>query len=174
MSSGKVHNRVSLIAAGLVGLSSLRYSTDVVLPIVSGCIVGILMTPDWDLDAGSNSNAHARKLKIGLPFNLLIRPYSLAYTHRSKQSHLPIISTLGRLVYLLIPFVVLFTANQPTGKIKLLWHCLFAQLMTLPLWLLAFWLYLNPQYDLTLIYCLAGLCLSDTLHWMFDISSKIL
>lgn len=171
MSSGKIHNRVTVIS-GAIGTSIIwLLSRNLILSLffMLGSFFGLLLTCDLDIDVGTNANKHARQLGIGLLFNVIIKPYSLAYKHRANASHLPIFSTIWRLFYLLIPFIVLLNKNQPTSRFRLFMYALPAQLFALPLWLPVFWLYQHP-YPNSIVagYFVIGLMLSDLLHWVWD------
>lgn len=170
MSSGKVHNRVTLVSGFVTGVyTALQVDIKIGLALFGGHLLGLLLSPDWDIDVGTNANKHARQLGIGLLFNVVIKPYSLAYKHRSNASHLPVFSTVWRLFYLLIPFIVLLNKNQPTSRFKLFMYAIPAQLLVLPLWLPIFWLYQQPYQNLIVAgYFILGLMLSDLLHWTWD------
>lgn len=128
----------------------------------------MILTPDLDVDGGSRSNKHARKLKIGGLFGLYVYPYAIAYKHRSPITHMPLYSTVWRLFYLLLPFIVLLNKNQPTPRFTLFVRAIPAQLIAVLAWFGLGWFWLNPRYIPVLVGWVVGLMVSDMLHWLWD------
>ena len=152
MPDGGVHATISTVAA--VGLYLL--GTHAGLPetttqaIAAGCILGIMITPDLDVDQPVRS--HQVVLRRFGPFiaalwRMVWLPYGLAIRHRSWMSHMPVVGTLIRAAYLAcIVSLVLWAAGRFGG---------FA---------------LRTEDVLNLIpWALIGLAVSDTLHWAADI-----
>ena len=74
-----------------------------------GCFVGILLSPDLDVDNGNISNYLLKR--IARPIEIIWRiywyPYRIKLKHRSFWSHFPVFSTLLRVVYFFfIPIVL--------------------------------------------------------------------
>lgn len=136
MSAGCVHQKASVILAGGFLLGSLAFGPGV--EYAAGALVGILLTPDLDVDAGNISNQIIRE-KIGgrpngkqksHPWFIVRRRvawavekawdglwyfYRKSLKHGSELSHFPVIGTIGRLAYLylfllVIPYTVLALA----------------------------------------------------------------
>ena len=117
-----------------------------------GCLAGVLLTPDLDVNNGSISNHHARRMFGALPglvWEVIWKPYSWIIPHRSPLSHMPVIGTAIRLmylscvIYLLLRLVGIFLpAIIPT---------------VLPWWF-------TPAF--------LGLTLSDTAHFLMDLVFK--
>lgn len=107
MPSGKIHTSItsflafsSLIEAAFL-VSASAVSVDAfALPL--GCMAGILLSPDLDIDQGNISEAILRK-RVGCVISGLWRiywwPYAKLVRHRSWISHMPFISTGIRLLY---------------------------------------------------------------------------
>jgi len=120
-----------------------------------GALVGLILTPDLDVDAGSFSEDEVRELS---PFGenfwwIYWFPYRRLVPHRSPLSHWPVIGTLGRLLYLSLAYwAVLLGAYFLDPPF-------FSWLATWGLWLLAL-----PYFRV----CLLGLAAADTLHFFMD------
>jgi uncharacterized metal-binding protein len=140
MAAGRTHQTVTVIATPLVALATAYAAGDLALALAAGvgCYLGVWVTPDWDL----NKRAPIWR-----------RPYAKFMRHRCRLSHLPVIGTLGRLLYL--------------------------ALLLVPLALLAEWGLLYFGQSAPLVYvdwlhihlglaAVAGLMVSDSLHWLWD------
>ena len=95
MASGKAHRRTTIILSVPLGISIGVWTTDIFagLCCFSGCIFGLWIHPDLDIDK------YAR-----WPW----RAYARAMWHRHIWSHLPLLGTALRLAYLLtIPSLML-------------------------------------------------------------------
>lgn len=114
MPAGLQHTSATVITSGLLCLAAaaLIYQTQrvewVAMPVVA--LSGLLLSPDLDVERGSIANHHARRIGwlFGAAWRVYWYPYALAIPHRHWLSHIPIASTLGRLVYLLwwLPLVI--------------------------------------------------------------------
>lgn len=152
MPSGKVHSFSTIALAAGTGITAFRSGIGDIhtAALTGGVLAGLLLTPDLDVNGGSISNNHARKMGgwgFGLLWAILWTPYSYAIPHRSPLSHLPVLGTVFRLAYLAgFGYIV-------AGLLHM------AGLMTIvlpPWWPWAF----------------AGLVLSDTLHFLMDITLR--
>lgn len=172
MATGKTHNTVTLTSGTVTGLVTATFlNTTIGLSLFVGHLLGLVLTPDIDVDNGSRANYHTRKLGLGFLFQIFFKPYAMAYKHRSNASHLPLFSTLWRLFYLLVPFIVLLNKNQPTSKLRLALYAVPAQFIAVLFWLPLFWLWLHGGVTawLCVSYGVLGLVMSDTLHWIWDL-----
>jgi len=150
MPTGRTHAAITAIAAGgLYYLSTQAgYSREVTLALSGGCMAGVLITPDLDVDHPVRSH-YVVKRKLGslaaAVWWLAWYPYGRAINHRSWLSHAPVIGTALRLVYMsLIAWLLLMVT--PGENIELV-------------------------IDTTLfIWFALGLTVSDILHWIADIS----
>lgn len=112
MSSGKRHAQMSLALSVPLGVVSFVATSDIAFALSAGVgcgIVGQLISPDLDQISITRSESTAmRWFKI---FGVVWMAYWLLYgwliPHRHWLSHAPIIGTAGRLVYLLLPLLVL-------------------------------------------------------------------
>jgi uncharacterized metal-binding protein len=126
-----------------------------------GALVGIIISPDLDVDKGNISNAIIRNRFghwIEKGWNVLWYPYKKSLKHGSPLSHWPVISTVFRLAYLfffllVVPYLLLSVVTPGAWDVRseLLW-----------------WLRLGAQhYGLIL-----GLIGSDLIHWTLDVLTK--
>jgi len=119
MPSGRVHATTTLIAsvgllagapiyAGQLGAASLM------LP--AGCLSGLLLSPDLDVDRGNISFHYAEKFggMIGdltrFAWRVFWYPYAKLVRHRSWISHGCLVSTALRVAYLMIGSLCIFVA----------------------------------------------------------------
>lgn len=145
MSSGRTHSLVSVIAGGIatgVSISSgLSYADSIAIGL--GCLSGILIGPDADVDTGNVSLAILRDDFGSIASNLwriAWYPYARIIPHRHFVSHFPIISTAIRVAYItIVPFVLM-------------------RMMQIEI-----------AFDWMFVYWFIGLCISDTLHAIFDL-----
>lgn len=125
------------------------------LALSAGTLAGLFLTPDLDIDAGSMSEEEVRRIS---PFGENIwwvywYPYRILIPHRSFLSHFPIIGTLGRLLYLSIPYLII------TGITYFIAPGVFGLLALAGLWLIFF-----PYFQMFVL----GLAGSDLLHFFMD------
>ncbi len=144
MAKGRTHQ---LATVGLLALEGAALALPGSPKIELGCIMagtalGLVITPDLDIDRGSVSLATLRRIWIvgpllALAWRIIWQPYAWLVPHRHWLSHAPLISTALRLIYL--------------GVIL--------ALLGLPAWVL-------PAAWLGLLF--AGLAMSDVVHWLMD------
>lgn len=163
MSNGYTHTNTTLLAATgifIVGCylsakppdeTKLIYTACITL----GCITGILLSPDLDIEKGSISMAHVRNFtgNAGGIFSTLWLwywwPYAKAIPHRHFLSHFPVVSTIIRMIYLFIlPIIILFI--------------MFLQIEN------GLEIYKTIIFNLYVVFVFLGLCVSDTLHAIMD------
>jgi uncharacterized metal-binding protein len=145
MPSGRVHAAASAVLS--VPLSGFIFgataNSSLAMAIGGGCLAGILLTPDLDQETISSSEYSLIKYTLGLGFlwAMLWYPYARLCRHRSPLSHWPVLGTAGRLLYICLPLAAYqyFTGWQMPKQ----------------------WLPLLP-------FAVAGLALSDALHFVFD------
>lgn len=158
MASGKTHALVSLVS-GLALAVALDPATG------AGCILGSIITPDldyideYDIFSGKLITRIAGKVHaIGDLWRLYWFGYGRLFPHRSFWSHAPFIGTAIRVIYILL---------WPS-LIYVLWYFTFERAIILE----AVRAYLDVLKAMisTPIYrqLFAGLCISDTLHLIFD------
>lgn len=122
-----------------------------------GALVGILLTPDLDVDNGYIGNQIIRdrvgwiadKIWDGLWYF-----YRKSIKHGSELSHLPILSTIGRLAYL-----YLFVLVIPYAIFELVFHW----------WSMGSELYWWNHQLVEHYRIIIGLMGSDLIHWALDI-----
>ena len=175
MSTGKTHNRVTLVSSiTLSGFGLYHYGINSAIALLVGGLIGLVLTPDLDVDAENISYGYARKIKLEWLFRLIFKPYGISYKHRSNITHLPLFSTIIRLLYVYFPIIVIPTQNQhPNDRkhiLKFTFPAITAQLLVVVLvWPITwfFWYYLINSLDYILLGFLS-LVVSDSLHWLFD------
>ncbi len=145
MPSGKVHAACSAVLTPVAFGTAYALSGDhlpAAIAAASGCVLGILLTPDLDQENLGMSERWLikRTLGLGYVFVMLWYPYSRLLPHRSPWSHLPIVGTLGRLAYMGIFLAI---------ALALGWKPPF----------------IEPELWMSL---LGGLALSDAGHWALD------
>jgi len=120
--------------------------------VAAGCILGILITPDLDVDRPVRSHFVVFRRfgpAIAVVWRLVWLPYGLAIRHRSWVSHMPIAGTLIRSAYFLcIASILVWAAGRFGG-------------FALP----------TEGIPALIPWALIGLAASDALHWAADILS---
>lgn len=102
MPSGKIHSALTMATASGVLAPYLIVQFDGnPYWYVAGCVVGVLVSPDMDVDRGNVSDQLIRK--VSRPAQWLWRlfwtPYALLVPHRHSLSHFPILGTIVRIGY---------------------------------------------------------------------------
>ena len=158
MSDGRTHIKASLILAGGFGVSTVLTQEPSNLLYSFGALLGIMLSPDLDLDVKNVSSTIMRK-KVGWfgesAWDATWHFYRKSLKHGSPLSHLPVIGTLGRIIYLFCLFIVV-----PTVVLKFL-----------------FFPNLNLMYELTWwtnilvtgYKVVLGLMASDLIHFFLDL-----
>jgi len=152
MSSGKVHSGITATAAGIMSIWMWRagYSFEHIKLVAQGCLAGIFLSPDLDVDAGFIGYFYLRKYFgeiVATCWRILWWPYAMVISHRSWMSHAPLVSTGMRLLY---------------------WYTIYAGcslLFNYDVWI--------PTRD-QFVYSVTGLMVSDVLHYLADILSTYL
>ncbi len=152
-----VHDSASLILAGTllyIGTRQEHLTNGVLLAFSAfGALSNLALSPDLD---GSRSMSIIRWKHVNILIALWWKGYGKITRHRGR-SHIPIIGTLSRLLWLSIPFIVSAILIQVLGLMPGTsrdWHNIFLSVssaMALPFFL---WL--------------SGLILADTLHALLD------
>ena len=156
MSAGCVHQKASVALASGFLLGSFAFGPGWEYAI--GALVGIILTPDLDVDNGYIGNTIIRN-RLGRPvekgWDMLWYFYRKSLKHGSELSHFPVISTMFRLIYLFLFLLVL-----PLGVVELVvpgaadvGHILSA----------SFWKILEHWQ------VIIGLIGSDIIHWGLDV-----
>lgn len=151
MPSGKIHSALTLSTlSGVVAPYALVQFNGNPWMYGAGCLVGILVMPDLDVDGGNITDSFIRK--VFPPAQWLWRtiwtPYSKFIPHRSPLSHAPILGTVLRIGYL---FLIVNIVN-------LLFH-----------WIVDTVFSLYFVWDWSFFF---GLCHVDTIHYLVDITIK--
>jgi len=182
VSSGQHHAGMTKgIASGVaLGAASSYFLSPAEISLMAvGCLLGLFLTPDADVDGGHIANYYVRKVSGRMGewvWNLIWTPYQRGLRHRSFWSHTPIIGTTVRLIYLILPAIILFIKDQSSTSIfEIIPKAFIAQIVTLPFTALlaigvySLWTY--TQVDLTILglALFTGLSISDVGHWALDL-----
>jgi uncharacterized metal-binding protein len=153
MPSGKIHNALTLatVTGVLAPYLIVQFDGNPWL-YGAGCVAGLLVSPDMDVDKGNISDQIIRK--VSRPAQWLWRlfwtPYALFVPHRNFVSHFPIFGTLVRMGYIFIVInlinLLLFTTLRLFDTVSLVW-----------LWNWSFFF---------------GLCHVDAIHFVVDKTIK--
>lgn len=172
MASGKIHSACSI---GLgIALSALPiFDIDPLKSIATGLgsFSGVFITPDLDVDGGNIS--HKKMRKEGRIFYLYWKhfwlPYALALKHREHLSHMPILGTTIRLVYIAFPFIVIpiYKKNRIKKDKKFFLNLVIASILSAVHWF--FILLIPPEIWQYFGFYAIGLVFSDTIHYILDI-----
>ncbi len=182
MSSGQHHAGMTKGIASGIGLgaiSSYFLSPIEISFMAIGCLFGLFLSPDADVDGGYIGFWYIRKL-FGKPgeflWSILWTPYQRALKHRSFWSHTPIIGTVVRLLYMACPVIIILLKDQSSTPIlEVIPKSFLAQLVAIPFVIIIsmamYLLYTKTNIDLMTIglSLFAGLCVSDFGHWVLDI-----
>lgn len=182
MSSGQHHAGMTKgLAAGLgIGaVSSLFLHPVEILFMTAGCLLGIVLNPDNDSDGGNIGYSYIESIfgRYGLAiWKLLWTPYRIGIKHRSFWSHTPIIGTTVRLIYCVLPIILILLKDQESTPIyEIIPKALLAQTVAIPFIALIgavlyyLWLYF-PDIDWIMLglSLFTGLCIADFGHWVLD------
>jgi uncharacterized metal-binding protein len=115
MPQGKVHAANSIGTAAIIlvgGYCGSFYFVEVAGTFL-GCVLGIFLSPDLDVNRGYIGDSLLRKVPyIGWLLSLVWwaywRPYALIVPHRSSFSHLPVWGTFWRYLIFSIPVWVVW------------------------------------------------------------------
>lgn len=155
-----MHLKASLVLAASFSTAAMITQDVRLLECVGGALVGILVSPDLDVDKGNISNLIVRR-KVGVFAEKLWRGfwrgYSGSFKHRGFASHFPIFSTFVRLSYayyltIFIPHILIYFLFSPQWS-----------LMYVLTW------YANIIFSPMFVY---GLISSDTIHFFLDVLAK--
>lgn len=146
MASGFYHHLASIglapavAAAVYVGTGSKELSGYA----AAGCISGIFVNPDRDLRIQSSDFTLAKwTLGLGLIWAILWWPYSsLIPGHRHPLSHLPLVGTTGRVLYIIVALAIVQSFTH--------------------------WPLIQAVSTLFGLMLFVGLLVSDTAHWFMD------
>lgn len=155
VSSGKAHAAATKLLAIPAGLLAAQVvpGIDPIMAggmAVVGCLTGLVLDPDLDVDGLTRSEWQILKRFwiLGVVWVVLWWPYAKLIPHRSPLSHFPVMGTVGRLFYLLLWAVAITSlASWPLG-----WVQWIPDVVAHPLF--AAWL--------------VGLMISDAGHWAMD------
>lgn len=151
MADGITHGRITIAVTAIVSPVVMLTTFSLLQAVMfgAGCLLGLVVEPDLDINRVTESER--RLLRIFGPVAYiwigLWLPYAIVLPHRSALSHLPILGTLLRLVYLL---GWLYLVCSALG----VWN----------------WLFVAVQANLeALAWLVLGLCIADIGHWFADL-----
>ncbi len=111
MSSGADHARATTLLTPIVGTAVAFFTQNLALGAIAaiGCYTGIVLSPDLDLKQITRSERIImnKSRLLGFLFRMYWQPYGNSIPHRHAISHMPVISTIGRIIYALsFPFIL--------------------------------------------------------------------
>lgn len=154
MPNGSTHAKATvLLALAGGGLAYyLGHPFTQILALTGGTLAGLVLTPDLDVDTGCVSNEVVRRSvgRKGEKFwSFYWRPYGLMIPHRSRLSHLPVVGTAIRLLYLAILPAMIYWFATGAGFNA-------GSHLT------------RPEFPVWGWWAIGGLILADTLHYIMD------
>jgi len=152
MASGSVHTTVT-VAATVPTFAVAAYVTrdpGLAALAAAGTLSGVLLSPDLDHDDITISEGILWRVSpaLGIPFTIAWTPYAKLLPHRSPLSHWPIVGTLGRVLYVL---ALLLLVQVHLRAVGVRFDALF-------------W----TRWPAASAAFIAGLAVSDALHWIAD------
>lgn len=164
MSPGGEHSLDSVLVATVGGAFFLHdgLGASIAMAFGIGALAGVFLTPDLDLGHHSASPIH-------LPVRILFAPYSYLIPHRSFFSHWPILGTLGRLAYLALLATLLVAAGMLNATYVGLTEEGARAAYLLVVWDHSYQVDLPASWGQLLLVGIAGLGVSDALHWVRDV-----
>lgn len=149
MPSGKIHTALTIsTASGILAPHFIWMMGGEPWNYIMGCLTGIMVMPDLDVDNGNISDTFIRKIfrPAQWLWRLFWTPYALAIPHRHYISHFPILGTILRIGY------VFFILNLILFLLKLIWS-LVDSVSFIWIWNWSFFF---------------GLAHADFIHWAVD------
>lgn len=159
MSAGYVHTRASVLLAGAFASTALATHNTPDLQFAVGALIGVMITPDCDVDNGFIAYHYIKKSLGSFAeriWDYIWFFYRRSLKHGSELSHFPIISTLGRITYLfffaiVLPYLFMGIFIHFDLRYELLW------------WIGKICLYWRV---------VVGLMGADTIHFVLDIATS--
>jgi uncharacterized metal-binding protein len=150
-----------LILAASTSACALLLQRVELLNMTAGALVGIVVSPDLDVDVGNVSGKILGKV-LGNFWGVNLwrrfwKLYSTSFKHGRFASHFPVFSTIVRLWYIyffviLIPHIVIYFLIRPSWDL---------------MYVLTFYAMIFAEK-----YFLAGLIASDVIHYALDVLTK--
>jgi uncharacterized metal-binding protein len=151
MPSGKVHSAITLAtASGVVAPYAIVQLDGNPWNYVAGCLTGLMIMPDMDVDGGNVSDFYIRKVSriLQVIWRGFWHPYAILVPHRHFISHFPVLGTVLRIGYIFLIINILSIVS----------HLLFDTVSRF------YWI-----WDWSFFF---GLVHVDTLHWATDKTIK--
>ena len=172
--TGKQHSAINFTSAVIVSGLTVPSGNLLFAQLGLGIFYSIIASPDCDCDSGFIGWHYFRRLfgQTGAKYwEYLWKPYATNFAHRGI-SHSPIIGTLIRLIYIILPsalFLLPFEVDKAGIR-----NVLLSQLLAIPFTLLFLFSLFNISFVSIGLFVL-GICLGDILHIACDwIGSNIL
>jgi len=110
MASGRTHAIITKSLAVGSGVAVFVATADIntALLVAMGCFIGLYVEPDLDIATRTYSEKQLLKLwkPLGVLWITIWTPYGQTITHRSIWSHMPILGTFLRVLYLMTPILL--------------------------------------------------------------------
>jgi uncharacterized metal-binding protein len=117
---GREHSVATLAVAGgaFAYMASHGFPMSETVDVAIGCLSGLVLTPDLDVDSGSISHKIIDRyfgVIIGFVWRIITKPYAIVFPHRSFFSHFPVVGTAIRVGYFLaLAWLLSFLVPLPT------------------------------------------------------------
>ena len=165
--TGRQHTKVNLAGALAITGASIYTGQWLILISVIGVLYSIVISPDSDVDSGFIGYYYIRRVfgKIGdWYWSNLWKPYAKNFKHRGV-SHIPVVGTLTRLIYVLVPVsVYLLPYDKDSASFA---SVIFAQLLSAPLLLIVMSLAMLLNINIIVLFII-GVIVGDILHIFCD------
>ena len=165
--TGRQHTKVNLAGASIITVGSIVTGQWFLLVSVIGVLYSIVISPDSDVDAGFIGYHYVRKVFGNFGhwyWTNLWKPYAKNFKHRGV-SHIPVVGTLTRLIYVLLPVsVYLLPYDKDSASFA---SVIFAQLLSAPLLLIVMSLAMLLSINIIILFII-GVIVGDILHIFCD------
>jgi len=158
MSAGIVHRKASIMLTGGFILTAILQLNPSNLLYGIGSLIGVVATPDWDVDKGFIGDQMIRDrfgVVVEKIWDAFLYWYRRSLKHGSPLSHVPVVSTYGRIAY---TFAILIVVPHAA------YYYIFNPAWDLGFVLNWYWKEINAQEQI-----IHGLIASDTIHFVLDI-----
>jgi uncharacterized metal-binding protein len=167
MADGHTHTRVTVFHGVYLSLTLFIFGFHNVLALAAGFFYQIFCSPDTDVDNGNISLYYLRKYTgfLHVYWQTLWYPYAISMKHRGK-SH-AVYGTIVRLIFILSPAILLAPQFRDDNPNRLLFHCVIAQILAIPLQIAAGFFIAYFGFGAFCLF-ITGIFLADILHLLFD------
>lgn len=164
MANGITHGRITIVFSPITAVSTYLVTQSITMAGIAtaGTLAGLVLEPDLDIDQITMSERRVYNLwsPLGTLWRWLWFPYAYSIPHRSHLSHMPVLGTAIRLLYLWLTITAVIVTFSMPG-LFLLGN---PNLSFVAEWF-EFWKMVPGEY--LILFCV-GLVVSDFGHWVAD------